>query len=369
MKKAGIIGIGKLGICFALNLEKAGYNVVGVDIDENYVAQLNKKKIISSEPLVAEYLSESKNFTASINISDILNDETTFIFIMVATPSLPGGSYDHSQVEKVTDELIVFGKRNVVTDIVIGCTVMPGYCNTLSGKLKKYNYRVSYNPEFIAQGSIIRNQQYPDQLLIGEANKEAGDEIEAILRSFCKNEPAICRMDLLSAEIAKLATNCFLTTKISFANSIGDLAVKVGGDADKILNAIGADSRIGRKYLNYGFGFGGPCFPRDNKALNLYARQSNHELLISGATDEINKQHLEFQFQQYMKKYNPEDVIVFDYVTYKKDSTLLEESQQLALAVKLAKTGRKVIIKERAEIITLLEKKYPNLFILEKITP
>ncbi len=365
MAKTGIIGIGKLGICFALNLEKAGYSVVGVDIDENYIAQLNEKKIISSEPLVEEYLIQSKNFTASVNISDVVNDDTDIIFIMVATPSLPDGSYDHSQVEKVTNELIAFGKRNITVDIVIGCTVMPGYCNALSEKLKKYNYRISYNPEFIAQGSIIKNQQYPDQILVGEANKEAGDKIEAVLKSFCKNEPAVCRMNLLSAEIAKLATNCFLTAKISFANSIGDLAIKAGADADKILNAVGADSRIGKKYLNYGFGFGGPCFPRDNRALNLFASQNNYELLISSATDEINKRHLAFQVEQYLKQYAEDETIIFDYVTYKKDSVLLEESQQLSLAVQLAKAGRKITIKERPEVITLLEKNYPNLFIWE----
>lgn len=366
MKNIGIIGIGKLGICFALNLEKAGYSIVGVDANEEYVVALNNKTINSFEPFVNEYLQEAKNFKATTLLSDIICDEIEMIFVMVATPSLKDGSYNHNQLERIVLELISFGKRNKIIDIVIGCTVMPGYCNTLSQRLKDYNYSINYNPEFIAQGNIILNQQYPDQVLIGEACEESGDKIEAVYKQLCKNNPTICRMDLLSAEIAKIATNCFLTTKISFANSIGDLARKVGANPDKILSAIGADSRIGSKYLGYGFGFGGPCFPRDNRALNLYARQSSHELLISAATDEINKQHLEFQFQQYLQKFLPNDVIMFDYITYKKDSILLDESQQLALAVKLAKAGRSVKIIERKEIIAVLSNDYPDLFILEE---
>jgi UDPglucose 6-dehydrogenase len=366
MGKIGIIGLGKLGLCLALNLEKAGYTVIGVDVNEDYILQINSKQFASSEPFVSEYLLNSTKLKATTNIKDIVNDEIDTFFITVATPSLSNGSYDHSQIESVTDELITLGKREKKIDIIIGCTVMPGYCNTLQKKMTQYNYKISYNPEFIAQGSIIKNQQQPDQILIGEADEASGNKIEIILTSFCINNPVICRMDLLSAEIAKIATNCFLTTKISFANAIGDLAIKVGAKPEKILAAIGADSRIGSKYLGYGFGFGGPCFPRDNRALNLYARQSNHELLISAATDEINKQHLEFQFQQYMQKFPSNEVIVFDYVSYKRDSILLDESQQLALAVKLAKIGRSVKIIERKEILALLSSDYPDLFILEE---
>lgn len=367
MNKIGIVGIGKLGLCLALNLEKVGYTVIGVDIDENYISKINNKQLVSSEPFVSEYLLSSRKLNATTSIKYIVDDGIDSVFIMVATPSLPNGSYDHSQIERVTDELIALGKREQRVDIIIGCTVMPSYCNTLQEKMRAYNYKISYNPEFIAQGSIIKNQQQPDQILIGEADEIAGNKIETILTSFCNNKPAICRMDLLSAEIAKLATNCYLTTKISFANSIGDLAIKVGADANKILAAVGADSRIGNKYLNYGFGFGGPCFPRDNRALNLFANQNNYELLISVATDIINKQHLSFQLEEYLNNYSENEIIAFDYITYKKDSLLLDESQQLALAVTLAKSGRKVLIKERKEIVEILETNFPNLFILHEI--
>ena len=163
-------------------------------------------------------------------------------------------------------------------------------------------------------------------------------------------------------EICKLATNCFLTTKISFANSVGDLATKVGAEPDKILAAIGSDSRIGGKYLGYGFGFGGPCFPRDNRALAKYADNQDYEMLISKSTDEVNRRHLEFQFQDYLARYDEDEIIILDHITYKKGSVLIEESQQLALAVKLAQAGRKVLVKDRPTVIEEVEKLYPGLF-------
>jgi UDPglucose 6-dehydrogenase len=362
LKRIGIIGVGKLGLCFALNLEKAGFEVYGVDISEEYVNLLNTKRLNSPEPRVNELLAASSSFFASTNMKSIVNEDLDDIFIMVATPSLSDGTYNHTQVEKVTDELIALGKRENTVHLYIGCTTMPGYCDILAEKMQPYNYAVSYNPEFIAQGNIIHDQQYPDQILIGEADITAGERLSAIYKKMVKNTPVFCRMNRISAEIAKLATNCFLTTKISFANSIGDLAIKSGADYDKILAAVGADSRIGSKYLNYGFGFGGPCFPRDNRALGVFAQSKNYNLTISEATDKVNKSHLEFQLKYYLENYLPEEPIHFDYVSYKKGSVIIEESQQLALAVALAKAGRKVTINDRKEVKIQVEKIHPGIF-------
>ncbi len=362
MKRIGIIGVGKLGLCFALNLEKAGFEVYGVDVSEEYVNLLNNKELNSPEPGVNELLAASSSFFASTDVKSIVNKDLEDVFIMVATPSLPDGTYNHAQIEKVTDELIALGKRENRVHLYIGCTTMPGYCDILAEKMQPYNYAVSYNPEFIAQGNIIHDQQYPDQILIGEADNTAGERLSTIYLKMVKNTPFFCRMNRISAEIAKLATNCFLTTKISFANSIGDLAIKSGADYNKILEAVGADSRIGSKYLNYGFGFGGPCFPRDNRALGVFAQSKNYSLTISEATDKVNKSHLEFQLQHYLEKYSPEEPIHFDYISYKKGSVIIEESQQLALAVALARKGRKVIINDREEVEKEVEKIHPGMF-------
>lgn len=363
----GILGIGRLGLCFALNLERSGYKVVGIDVSEEYVRLLNSKALRSNEPMVSEYLRQSKEFSASSSIGRIVQEDISLVFIMVATPSMPDGSYDHSQVERVIEQLVKYGKRDKRVDLVLGCTVMPGFCDSIQKRLVEYNYFVSYNPEFISQGNIIHDQVYPDQVLIGEADEIAGETLELVYKKMCKSNFVVCRMSRVSAEIAKLATNCFLTTKIAFANSIGDLALISGAETEKVLSAIGADSRIGNKYLQYGFGFGGPCFPRDNRALNLYAKASGFNLLISEATDGVNRQHLQFQFEQYMLQYHNDAPIVFDEVTYKSGTYILEESQKLALAVKLAKAGRAVTIREKVQVIQELKDTYGTLFNYELI--
>lgn len=356
-----ILGIGKLGICFALNLEKVGYKVIGLDVSEQYVKAINDKTLTSYEPQVEEYLQISEGFEATTDIQVINTFKGETIFIMVATPSLADGGYDHSQVNRVLQQLKSFGKQEKQRHLVIGCTVMPGYCDSIAEEMTEYNYTVSYNPEFIAQGSIIADQQKPDQVLIGEANVEVGDKVEAIYRKLCHNEPAFCRMDRLSAEICKLATNCFLTMKISFANSLGDMARKAGADESEILSAIGSDSRIGAKYLKYGFGFGGPCFPRDNRALQKFATEIGQELPLSGATDEVNEQHLRFQVEEMLKKYHKDETIVVEGVAYKEGTSLIDESQQLKLAVELAKVGRKVTVVDSEVVITQVRELYGGL--------
>lgn len=363
--RIGILGVGKLGLCFALNLERAGYSVLGIDIDPEYVTALSSREFDSPEPGVNELLSSARQIEFSTETEAVIQEDIELIFIMVATPSKADGTYDHQQVERVVEKLKQFGKRKKQVHLAIGCTTMPGFCDQLQDRLKALNYAVTYNPEFIAQGSVIHDQQYPDQVLIGEADSKAGDLIQSVYEKMCIGNPTYCRMDRLSAEICKLATNCFLTTKISFANSIGDLARKVGADERKILSAVGADSRVGKKYLGYGFGYGGPCLSRDNRALGIYADQQDFDLKLSKATDAVNQQHLDFQTDDWKLKYPEGSEVVFDYVSYKHGSVSIEESQQLALAVRLAQAGRRVIIKDRIEVVKQVEALYPGLFQFE----
>jgi nucleotide sugar dehydrogenase len=362
MEKIAVVGIGKLGLCLALNLERAGFHVLGIDIRQDYVDALNKKVFKSDEPLVEEYLHQSVNFTATTDITALQHYESKLIFITVATPSTTEGGYDHSQVERVLNQIAGLSAPSHTTHLIVGCTVMPGFCHYAAEKMSPLNYTVNYNPEFIAQGTIITNQQYPDLVLIGEANAEAGNTIEAVYRKMCRNNPTYCRMDPLSAEIAKLATNCFLTMKISFANSIGDLAQTAGADEEKILAAIGADSRIGHKYLRYGFGYGGPCFPRDNRALQLYADRFGMRLPLSAAADEINHLHLQFQVRQWMNRTSEGETVVFEEVSYKKGTSQIEESQKLKLAAALASNKRNVIIKDSPKVVEQVRSLYGNLF-------
>jgi nucleotide sugar dehydrogenase len=364
MNKISLIGIGKLGLCFALTLEKSGYDVLGCDISQEYVNAINSKTFTSDEQGVTELLKQSENLTGTTNIQDCI-EHSDMLFVLVATPSLANGKYDHSQIDRVVENLISFGSQEQHKDLVICCTTMPEYCETVQQKLAKYNYTVSYNPEFIAQGTILRDQAAPSLVLIGEGSKWAGDKIQEIYEKSTHNEPTFARMPLTQAEICKISLNCFLTTKISFANMIGDIARFNGFDPTPILKAIGSESRISPKYLNYGYGYGGPCFPRDNRALAIYAKEKGVDALISKASDKYNNIHLNYQLELFKKEQDCSQPVVFDYVTYKPESTMLEESQQLLFAVAVASAGYIVILRERQSVIDKVKELYGNLFIYE----
>jgi nucleotide sugar dehydrogenase len=351
-KKITIIGVGKLGLCLALNLEKKGYSIVGIDLYEDYIKSLNDKTYNTSEPFVTEYLKSSKNIKFTTDLKESLKND--IIFVVVRTPSTKDWKYDHTDIEKLAEQLIKWGKQPTRKDLVINCTTFPGYCEELHNRLKKYNYYVSYNPEFIAQGTVIKDQTHCDNVLIGEADNLAGDKIEKIYRDMCESNPIYNRMSNTEAE---LATNCYLTTKISFANMVGDIANRLNCNGNTVLKAIGTDSRIGSKYIKPGFGFGGPCFPRDNRALAKCGEELGIDAVVSKATDIMNEKHLQYQIEDFIKN-NPDKLkeVKIDFVTYKKDSILIEESQQLKFALKLKELGYKIkILDQRQEVLDQLK--------------
>lgn len=355
MANISIIGVGKLGLCLALNLERKGHNIIGVDVFEEYIQSLNNKTFITSEPNVNEYLAETKNIIFTTNLQQSLQNDV--LFVVVKTPSTDEWKYDHTQVEEIANKLISFGKQPTRKDLIINCTTFPKYCDTLQEKLKEYNYYISYNPEFIAQGTIIKDQVMCDNVLIGEADEYAGNLIVDIYKSMVESNPIYNRMSRTEAELTKLAVNCFLTTKISYANMVGDIANRLGCNANTVLSAIGTDSRIGNKYLKPGFGFGGPCFPRDNRALAKCGEEVGIDAVISRSTDEMNEKHLQYQIEDFVKS-NPDKskTIEIDFVTYKKESILIEESQQLKFALKLKELGYNInILDQRQEVLDQLK--------------
>lgn len=358
-----IIGIGRLGLCVALCFEKAGFNVLGIDINDNYIRQINDKSFASFEPFVSDYLKESKNFRATSSLDEAINFANIY-FIFVDTPTTSKGTaYDHKNLNKVLSEINARQIEN--KHIIISSTVFPGYINATGKLLLKdcKNTTLSYNPEFIAQGNIIEDFLNPSIILIGQESLEAGNIIENIYKKVVKNNPVICRMSPISAEITKLALNCFITTKIAFANSIADIADNsFGADKHDILNAIGSDNRIGKQCLKPGYGYGGPCFPRDNRALDTYAKKVGIDLLISRATNESNNLHAQFMIDSLLKANKNE--YIFEDVAYKPNCAvpIIEESQKLVVASGLVKTRKQVIIKDKKEIIDLVQKHYGNLF-------
>jgi len=366
MEKIGVIGIGKLGLCFALTMEKAGYKVLGADVNQDYVDAINHGKFHSDEAGVNERLAASTNFVATTQLASVVNF-SRFLYTVVATPSLPNGEYDHSQLDNVVEQLVAMGPVEEKKYFIVCCTTMPEHCDKIQEILAPLNYEVCYNPEFIAQGTILRDQEFPDMVLIGESSQEAGDLIQAHYEQMTTNTPKFCRMTCTEAEICKISLNCFLTTKISFANMVGDICLKAGANPDAVLSAVGADSRISHKYLGFGYGFGGPCFPRDNRALARYGISKGIDALVSKASDDMNNAHAVYKYDHFVKN-NPDKTVPveFDYVTYKPESTMLVESQQLRLAVMLARAGYKVVVKERPVVVAALRERYGNLFTYEE---
>jgi nucleotide sugar dehydrogenase len=201
---------------------------------------------------------------------------------------------------------------------------------------------VAYNPEFIAQGEIVKGLEQSDIVLIGSDHIELANELIKIYNKIQTTPVNSYVMSTKSAEITKIGINCFLTTKISYANMIGDIMIKAGvqDEIDTVLSAIGGDTRVGNKYLKYGFGFGGPCLPRDNRALGHFANNLGMELNLPLTVDKFNKEHAKFIKNYFIQK-NPDKTIPFvmDYITYKKGTDILEESQQFQLCVDLLNEG------------------------------
>ena len=362
VERIAVIGIGRIGLCLALNLERAGYEVLGIDRDADLVRRVAERSLRSSEPGVDDALQNAHTLQTADRIEALADFAPRLIVVAVDTPIGENGDYDQRNVDRVLNALVALRPARAMTDLVIMCTTSPGFCDSRADVMAAQGYSLSYSPGFVAQGSILIDQRRPDQVLIGQADRQAGERLEAVYRRMCENRPAVHLMSRLSAEIAKLATNCALTMKIAFANAIGDLALRVGADPTSILDAVGADNRIGPRFLRYGFGYGGPCLPRDNRALNVFATRHGCEVFPAEATDEMNRRHLAFQISHYLETNPPDEAIHFDWVTYKPGTVILEESQPLAVAVALARAGRTVVIHEHPSVVTELRNRFGDLF-------
>ena len=344
--KIGVIGAGRLGICFALLAESAGHDVYVSDVRPSYVAQINAREIFSNEPDVEELLMESKHLRATTNNQDVIKSSDV-IFTFVPTPSLDDGSYDCSLVDSVVCDLLrapnLEGKK-----FIVGCTTNPGFVDKVDEKLEGRGISVFYSPEFVAQGTIIRDMKNADMILCGGRDDDGFEKIKAIYLSFMDSQVNFYPMSNTAAEITKIGINCFLTYKISYANMMGQILYNsgCGHEIKNILASIGADSRIGSKYLNYGLGFGGPCLPRDNRALGYYADQVGLKYSLPQVTDDFNEAHADF-IKNYCVESNKGRLPFFiDSIGYKIGCDLVIESPRLRLVEDLLKDGHRVYVQE-----------------------
>ena len=343
--KIGLIGAGRLGICLALLIEQEGYHVIASDVREDYIKDLQNKKINTTEPQVEEILEHSINLEFTTDNKKVIR-ESDVIFTLVQTPSLEDGSYDVSAVWEVVEDIKqeMSSIANYPKSFVVGCTTNPGDCDKFKDALPE-SVDVYYNPEFIAQGSIVDDLRHADMVLLGGKGQHSG-ALEMIYYQIQNGFKVanVSTMSARAAELTKIAVNCYLTTKITYANQVGQVMIRDGmeDEVKTVLKAIGSDSRIGTKYLNYGFGFGGPCFPRDNRAFAAYASKAGVETPLGATTDKFNDEHTKFLKEYYVNKNKDNRAYVFHYLTYKDGVDILTESRPYDLALSLLDDGYEV---------------------------
>jgi len=343
--KISVIGLGKLGLCTAACFASKGFDVLGVDINSHLVESVNNHIAPFYEPKLQELLRNAgKNLTATTSYNEVIKN-TDISFIIVPTPSNESGNFSDKYLRDVLFELSnqykTFKKYHT---FVIVSTVSPGTLqkslipiieNNSSKKLNA-DFGVVYNPEFIALGSVINDFLNPDLVLIGESCKNCGDIIENIYRKTCDNQPYFARMSMVSSEIAKISLNSFVTMKISFANTLGNICEKIPhANVDDITRAIGADKRVSPYYLKAGLPYGGPCFPRDNKAFLAFAKDHGVEAKLASATDEINDYQIEHIVNIIMDNLPDDRKVSIAGLAYKEGTPVIEESPAIKIIEKL----------------------------------
>lgn len=342
MRKVGVIGLGKLGLPMLCAFIQRNFNVKGYDINVDLLNNLIIKHIESKEIGVKETILADTNWDNRIvqSIQDIFN-HSEMIFVIVPTPSLPDGNFDRSYIHSILDQLNNLAKHNnVIKDVTITSTLNPYDCDYFQ---KMFNHlNIFYSPEFIALGSVINDMLNPDVCLIGCTYETHSNRLIDVYKQFYIKQPKYSVLSFVEAELAKISINSYITMKITFANMIGSYLHNVtNGNLNKIsrtLLAIGTDSRINNKYFRFGTGYGGTCFPRDNRCLSYNLSKNYINVELPKTTDNVNDWLLDFFSSKI--KINEYSNIVYVGLSYKDGSDCTEESFILKLHDKLLKHNK-----------------------------
>lgn len=347
--RLSVVGLGKLGAPFVACLAARGFRVIGVDVSREVIEAVNSGRAPVYEPGLAELMEEcSENISATADFTRAVSGSSV-TFIVVPTPSDKAGGFSIEYVlaacSEVGEALKGLDRYHLVT---ITSTVLPGstagpikdLLEESSGKACGPDFGLCYNPEFIALGSVIRDTLNPDFVLVGEHDKRSGDLLEELYGRLCENDPPIARMNIVNAEITKLAVNTYVTTKISFANMLARICERMeGADVDVVTEALGKDARIGPRYLKGAVGYGGPCFPRDNLALSYFSRGIGISATLAEATDALNREQVPNLVRLVKSFLPPGGTVGILGLTYKPDTNVTEESQGVLLAEGLQGEG------------------------------
>lgn len=367
--RISVIGLGKLGSCTAACFAYKGYDVIGIDINQKIINLLNEGISPYIEPKLDNFLKESNGRLRCYNNYEHAILETDITFLILPTPSKVDGEFSDEYLKDALKKLstILKNKHNYHTFVIVS-TVSPGtieyslipLIESISKKKLYIDFGIVYNPEFIALGSVIDDFLNPDLVLIGEGNKKDGDLVETIYKRVCNNKPYIARMSIISAEITKISLNSFVTMKISFANTLGNICKKVkGANINDIMKALGNDRRISPYYIKAGPPYGGPCFPRDNKAFLNFAQKYGINAKLAKATDEINNTQIDIIFNEILEKLPQNKTLSIIGLSYKDGTYVTEESASIKLIKKLPLNDIKVYCYDE---LAKLEIDHPNIY-------
>ena len=357
--RVSVFGLGYVGTVFAASLAYRGINVIGVDIDISKVKIINCGKSYFYEPGLEELIRisiEKGLLKATTNyVEAVKNSEVSFI--MVGTPSKPNGSADLRYVE-LASQMIgkALREKSEWHLIVVRSTVPPGTTinvvgrtiERITGLARGRDFGLAMNPEFTREGSAIHDILHPSRIVIGELDKRSGDKLLEIYKILHGNDmPPVIRTSIYNAELAKYAANAFLAMKISFINLIARIAEHFpSSDVRDIAKAIGLDPRIGLHFLGAGLGFGGPCLPKDVKALIKVIEDLGEDPALFRSVLKINDnqpKHVIKMGEELIGSLKGKRVAILG-LAFKPNTDDIRESQALKLVNELLTRDAEVIV-------------------------
>lgn len=348
-----IVGTGYVGLVSGACFSEMGANVTCVDIDAAKIEKLKNGIIPIYEPGLDNMV--KRNFNAgrlhfTTDLKEVL-DDVEVVFSAVGTPPDEDGSADLSYVLDVART--VGRNLNKYTILVTKSTVPVGTARKVKAAIQEeldrrgvqVEFDVASNPEFLKEGAAIDDFMSPDRVVIGVESERARKTMERLYRPFMLSGQRFIFTDIPSAEMIKYAANSMLATRISFMNDIANLCEIVGADANMVRRGIGADTRIGRKFLYPGCGYGGSCFPKDVKALIKTAEQSGYEMRVLKAVEEVNERQKSILFDKLMAHFGGDikgKTIALWGLAFKPETDDMREAPALVLIDKMTKAGATV---------------------------
>ena len=306
-----IVGTGYVGLVSGTCFAEIGANVTCVDVDANKIERLKNGEIPIYEPGLDDLV--LKNVKAgrlkfATSLADVLNEQE-IVFSAVGTPPDEDGSADLKYVLQVAKTIGENLNKYIV--VVTKSTVPVGTAKkvreTIQNELDKrgvdINFDVASNPEFLKEGNAIKDFMSPDRVVVGIESERAKKMLTKLYKPFLTNNFRVIFMDIPAAEMTKYAANSMLATRISFMNDIANLCERVGADVNMVRAGIGSDTRIGRKFLYAGCGYGGSCFPKDVKALIKTADSNGYSMEVLKAVEKVNEQQKSILFKKLQKAY------------------------------------------------------------------